>query len=171
MKAKNGKLKLSDTEFKNYLLENYIDENGDKVSDRELWSRNDFFEKTGLFKINKFTNKKEICSTGTISYWKKKLLLKEQSVFEYHQLITKKISENTEFEVWSKKNNKGHNKITTLTEETVKRRMIKHFGLLDVYNHLTLNQVHNAIYELLHGLGKDAKEEIAKFYNSMQVGE
>lgn len=166
-----NKLKLSEFEFRSYLLESYIDENGNKVSDRELWGSEKFFEKTGLYKINKYTNKKCICSTGTISYWKSKLNLKEEDVFRYHKLFTKKIKDDIEFEQWSKKNNRGHKRINTLTDDTIKRRMVKYFGLDDVYNHLTLEKAQSYLYELLSGLGTDAKVEISKFYETLKVGD
>ena len=87
-----NKLKISEHDFKNYLLNHYVDEEGNKVSDRVLWSTQEFFDYTGMYAVNKFTEERQICSTGTISYWKKKLELKEEDIYDYHKNITKKNS-------------------------------------------------------------------------------
>lgn len=167
MRNQKKKLKISESELKTYLLENYIDDNGTKVSDRELWSKEEFFETTGLFRINIYTGKREICSTGTISYWKNKLNLKEDVVFEYHQLFSKRIGLDVQFEEWSKKNNKGHTVKQSFSENMIKKRLIKHFGVSQVYSHLSLERALSYICEFLDGLGKDGKKEIAKFYETL----
>lgn len=163
-----NKLKLSEHEFKKYLIERYVDDNGDKVSDRAVWGQKDFWEHTGMFKVNKFTGERTTCSCGTISYYKTKLELKEEDVFRYHQLITGKIDRNLEYEDWSRKYNKGYKRQSTLTQETIKRRLIKFAGVSDTYNHLTFDKVHDAVMRVWERFGYNANEEMEKFYDSLR---
>lgn len=160
---RNKKLKLSDEAFKEYLLNLYVDENGEKVSCRKIWSSDDFFEYTGMFKVNKYTGKKERCSEGTISHYNKKLNLNEKDLFEYHQQITKRIPLTVNFDEWSRKNNKGHTKEEILNQETIKRRMIKHFNLSETYNHFSPNKVRNLVERIF------GKNEVENFYKGVVV--
>lgn len=160
---KKSKLKLSEREFKRYLLENYIDNNLNKVSDRELWSRKEFFEYTGMYSINKYTKEKQMLSAGVISYWKNKLKIKEKDVYNYHITVTGKLIGIT-YEEWSKLNNKGHTRIKTLTEDTIKRKLIKYVGLSDIYKQQTFGYVQESVYRFWKGLGLDAEQEMIKFY-------
>lgn len=162
---RSRKLKLSEEEFKEYLLDKYVDEQGQKVSVRLLWGTEEFMNHTGMFKINKYTKKKERVSEGTISYYNKKLELTERDIFEYHRQITKRIPVTTTFEEWSRKNNKGYTREELLNQDTIKRRMIKYFGLSESYIHFS----HDKVRELCSRLV--GKEEITKFYESLKVGD
>lgn len=158
------KLKISETAFKEYLISKYVDENGNKVSDRFLWGAEDFFEYTGMYGINKYTNKKQMVSTGTISYWKKKLQLKEEDIYRYHTSVTNRIK--ISFEEWSRKNNKGYSRQKTNTRDSIKRKLILYTGLPDKYKHMSLDEVCRLATNLWKNLGFDEKEEMRKFYRS-----
>jgi hypothetical protein len=164
LNLKSRKLKLSEEDFKEYLLEKYVDEMGQKLSIRQVWETEDFMNYTGMFKINKYTGKKERCSEGTMSYYNKKLGLTEKDIFEYHQLITKKIPITTTFEEWSRRNNKGYTREEILNQETIKRRMIKYFDLSQTYHNFSPNKVRE-LAERLFGV-----EEMEKFYEVMLNG-
>lgn len=162
---RSRKLRLSDDEFKEYLLDKYVDEQGQKVSVRQLWKEEAFMEHTGMFKLNKYTNEKERVSEGTISYHNKRLGLTEKEIFDYHQQITKRIPITTSFEEWSRKNNKGYTREELINQDTVKRRMIKYFGLNENYIHYSHDKVRELCARLV------GREEIAKFYESLKDGE
>lgn len=165
------KLKITEREFKIYLLENYIDENGNKISDRELWSKPSFFEYTGMYSIDKYTKEKKIISTGSISYWKSKLNLKEKDVFLYHKNVTKKIDKNVDYDKWSKLNNKGHKKINIYNENTIKRNLIKYVGLSNSYNKYSPKKIQEIVFRFWESMGLDATVEMNKFYSYMKGGE
>lgn len=162
-----GKLKITCEELRSYLLENYINKNGEKISDRALWGSDDFMEFTGLYKLDIFTNKKLPVSLGTVSYWKKKLNILEEDVFRYHQIITKRINDDLEYETWSKKYNKGHNRIQVLSHETVKRRLIKYAGLSKTFYNFSFDEVSKAINKVWAEMGLDSVSEMNKFYASL----
>lgn len=147
--------------FKEYLIDLYVDEHGEKVSCRKVWSSEEFFEYTGMFKINKYTGEKERCSEGTMSHYNKKLNLTERDLFEYHQQITKRIPLTVTFEEWSRKNNKGHTREEMINQETIKRRMIKYFDLSETYQHFSPNKVRSLVERLF------GKEEVEKFYKEV----
>lgn len=157
----NKKLKLTEDEFKEYLLGKYVDDLGQKVSIRQVWKSEEFMNYTGMFKVNKYTGEREICSEGTMSYYNKKLNLTEEYVFEYHQKITQKIPITMKFHEWSRKNNKGHSKEEILNQETIKRRMIKYFGLSETYQHFSPSKVRQLADRLF------GKEEMEKFYRGV----
>lgn len=161
------KLKISCEELRNYLLEHYIDDEGEKISDRTLWGSEEFMEYTGLYKEDLFTDKKLPVSLGTVSYWKKKLNILEEDVFSYHQIITKRLDEDLEYETWSKKYNKGHNKIQVLSQETIKKRLIKYAGLSKVFYNFSFDEVSKAINKVWEEMGLDSEIEMNKFYASL----
>lgn len=165
-----GKLKISEQEFKNYLLESYINDKSEKVSDRELWSSPEFFEYTGMFSINKYTKERKILSTGTISYWKNKLDIKEKDVFLYHQNVTGKIGKDVDYLEWSKMNNKGHTKKRTYTNDTIKRKLIKYANLPNKYRFETFDRLQEIIFRFWNSMGLNAEEEMKKFYTQLKEG-
>jgi len=67
--ARRRTLKLSDSDFKVWLLNHFIDENGDKVSFTDVLNSEAFIKETGLSRINKETKEVEPVSRGTLSYW------------------------------------------------------------------------------------------------------
>lgn len=165
---KKSKLKITENEFKDYLLHHYVDENGAKISDRLLWSTEEFFDYTGMYAINKFTQKRTIVSTGTISYWKKKLNLNEENVYLFHKNITKKIDKNTTFEEWSRKFNKGYKKnIKTTNRETTKSKLIKYAGLPPKYSVKTLDEITMIAMKIWETVGVDPHSEMQRFYEEV----
>lgn len=162
-----GKLKISEKQFRDYLLDKYLNDNLEKVSDRELWSSEDFFDYTGMYSINKYTGERKILSTGTISYWKSKLNIKEKDVYDYHKKVTKKLKD-IPYSQWSKMNNKGHKRKRTLTENAIKIQLIKYVGLPEYYKLKTLSMVTEIVYRTWKSLGLDAEVEMKKFYNKLK---
>lgn len=162
-RALKRKLKISNEEFKEYLLDKYVDSNGDKVSVRAVWNDQDFMSYTGMFKINEYTGGQERVSEGTISYYNKKLGLQEKDIFDYHKNISKRIPATLSFEEWSRKNNKGYTREEILNQETIKRRMIKYFGLTETYVHFSFSKVRE-LTERICG-----KEELTKFYTEVMT--
>lgn len=162
---KSRKLRLSEDDFREYLLEKYVDGQGRKLSVRFVWSQKDFMKYTGMFKINPVTGEWDRVSEGTISYYNKLLGLSEREIFNYHQLYTKKIPETTTFDEWSRINNKGYSREELLNQDTIKRRMIKYFGLNEAYIHYSHDKVREICLRLV------GKEELVVFYNSLKGGE
>lgn len=163
-----NKLKINEIQFKQYLLDHYIDDKGMKVSDRVVWDNDNFFELTGMYTINKFTGDRQMLSTGTISYWKKKLNVKERDVYNYHVTYTKRIPKETTYSEWSRKNNKGYPKETTFNRETTKRKLIKFAGLPQKYNHKSLDELILLVLKTWETLGLDAEGEMKRFYMGMR---
>lgn len=158
-----GKLKISETDFKAYLISNYVDEDGMKISDRKLWSSKDFFDYTGMYSVNKYTKKKAMVSTGTISYWKKKLNIKEKDIYEFHTKITRKI--NVSYEDWSRMYNKGYKKESSvLSGESIKLSLIKYMGLSQKYKYKTLEEIQAIVLNTWKLLGLNETEEMERFY-------
>ncbi len=161
-----NKLRISELQFKQYLLDHYVDSEGRKVSDRIVWNNEEFFDYTGMFGINKYTGERKMLSTGTISYWKAKLDVREEDVFLYHQNVTKKIPKDIDYEEWSRKNNKGYEKVAAYNRETVKRRLIKYAGIPEKYRYKTLDELVLIVLKTWDTLGMDAENEMRKFYHN-----
>lgn len=162
------KLKLSDEDFKEFLLDNYIDQNGNKVSDRELWSSESFMEKTGMFKLDRFSKKKLCCSTGTISYWKKKLNVREKDVFDYNQKITQKILNKIKYEEWSKMNNRGYHKIELETPDRRKNRLIRILGLDQTFRNYTFEEIMRLIESFWEDMGLNVEQQKLEVYEQLE---
>lgn len=165
-----SKLKISESDFRTYLLQSYVNKNGKKISDRELWSSDDFFEYTGLYSINQYTQRKQSVSPGTISYWKKKLNVKEYDIFIYNKSI-ERIKENVSFLEWSRIKNKGYKKSKknnkTYTKESLKFRFINYACLPNKCKQNTFEENIKIAKELWDILGIDAEEEIKTFFLSL----
>lgn len=157
---KNRKLKIDEGIFRELLLDKYVDKNGDKVSVRNVWGDKDFMLYTGMFKKNKYTNKLETVSEGTISYYNKKLDLTEKYLFEYHK-TTGRIKEDVLFEDWSRKNNNGHKRDKLNLQNSIKNKMIKYFGLTEVFKQYTPHKV-QTLCERLVGF-----DEMKQFYERL----
>lgn len=163
-----SKLLITELEFREYLLKNYVDKNTlEKVSDRDLWGREDFFDFTGMYSINKYSRERKIVSTGTISYWKTKLDVKEIDVYNYNfDILSTKYPT---YEDWSRVNNKGYNKSKkTYTEETIKRRLVSYMGFPNSYKQKPMSYVQDVAYETFKSLGLDPDEEMTQFYTSLR---
>ena len=66
--ARPRQRKLNDSDFKVWLLNNFIDDKGNKVSFTDLLNSGKLKE-VGLHRINKDTGEDEPCSRGSLSYW------------------------------------------------------------------------------------------------------
>lgn len=165
---KQNRLKISEKEFRDYLLNHYIDDDGLKVSDRVVWGTDEFFDYTGMYGLNKFTGDRQMVSMGTISYWKKKLDVKEESVYDYHINVTKKISKDISFEDWSRKNNKGYSKSpSTFDRETIKRKLVKYAELPAKYQYKTLDELVAIVLKTWETLELDATAEMSRFFKGV----
>ena len=165
-----SKLRITETEFRNYLLKNYIDPNTlEKVSDRDLWGREEFFDYTGMFGINRYSKERKIVSTGTISYWKTKLDVKEEDVYNFNfEILSKKYPT---YEDWSRVNNKGYGRTKkTMAEDTIKRKLVAYMGFPNSYKNKPMSYVQDVAYETFRSLGVDPDEEMVLFYRSLREG-
>lgn len=157
------KLLMTDEQFKEYLLENYVDKDGNKISDRTLISSEKFMLDTGLFSIDEVTGLKIPCSLGNISYWKTKLNLQEYDVYLYHKNKTKRIKE--EYSVWSNKTVHRVKKarVTNIYDmEIEKEIIIEYCGFPEVYKNYSPQVVRESAEELWEMLGLDVKDQFLK---------
>lgn len=161
--CRKNKLKLTNSQFKEYLLDKYVDENGEKVSVREVWDNLEFKKHSGMYQINKYTKVKDIVSTGTISYWNKKLNLTEKEIYDFHFNITKRIKE-TDYSIWSKQKNKGHIRKRCSNLRTIKNGMIRYFGFNERYKRLSYRAVEQLADKLV------GADEVKKFYIFFGLG-
>lgn len=168
---RKSKLKISEEEFKEYLLNHYVDMEGNKVSDRALWNSKKFFLDTGMYGINKYTKEMKMVSLGSVSYWKKKLNINEHTIFEYHKNKTKRIPQDIEFDCWSRSNNKGHKKIPTYTDDMVKIKLIKYANLPSQYKYATFDRVQTIACNFWENFGLNPGEELKKFYQTIKGGD
>lgn len=138
------------------------------MSDRVVWGDDKFFNITGMYSKNKFTGDKQMLSTGTISYWKTKLEVKEENVYEYHKNITKRIPKSLSYEDWSRKNNKGYTKdVSTFNRDTIKRKLIKYAGLPEKYHLKSLDELVMLVLKTWETLGLNAEDEMKNFYKKI----
>lgn len=174
---KKRKLKLSDTQFKKYLLDKLVDEEGNKVSVRKLIETNEFMETTGLFQIDNFGNRKP-CSVGTMSdYINTKYKLDELTLFEHHKLITKRIKEEVVFNEWSNCRNRGKNRKNNLfSDDVLKNTFIKYFKNANalpknyqLYTFEGLKSFVISLYDSYFGDG-EGKKEVDNFYDYYNQG-
>lgn len=173
------KLKMSESEFREYLINNYVDEDGNKVSDRVLISSEKFIQDTGLYKIDKITGLIKPCSLGNISYWKSKLDLKEYDIYKHHKYVTGKIASYVEYEDWSNKAIKGRKKNKTIcvskrayesknyNEKNERLLLIRVCGFPEHFENYTVEQVRQLALELWEDLGLDAREELLRVQESV----
>lgn len=156
------------------MLEMYINEYGKKVSDRKLFSNKEFQEKTGLFKLNRITGEKEPISCGGISDWKNKTGLNEYEIFKFGK-ASGRIDSNIEFSNWSNYKNKGKTNTkgeTTLFDpHSIKKKLIKYFGLSDSLLFHDLTRLEKSVMDLFNSLGLNGKEELTIFYKKLKGGE
>lgn len=164
-KIKQNKLKIAKRTLKSLILELSVDEDGNKISDRVLWSKPEFMDKTGLYKINEYTKEKEMASLGTVSYYKKILGVSAEEVFKYHQYVTCKIDPLVLFEEWNLRTATKSIKSGSLSEKSRKTKLIKDFELSSsMYSTYTLKELENSIIELFDLLGDDGKKVLREYY-------
>lgn len=111
--AKRGrptKCKLPKEVFREYLLNKLVDESGDKVSLRKIFSDVNFMEYTGYFNKKLDDGTYKPISPGSISYIIRTHDLYELEVFYHHKFITKKISSHVTFSRFSREKNRGYKK-------------------------------------------------------------
>jgi len=101
---------ISETEFKDILLEQLVDADGLKVSLRTVFNQEEFMVKTGYYNIKTFkdTGEYRMISPGTISYIINKLNLYEWELYQYHKYISKRIPKQMSFEQFSRAKNKDY---------------------------------------------------------------
>lgn len=86
---------VSDEEMKKYILEGMCDENGKKVSIRDLFNSEEFMNNTGYFRYQE--GQKQAMSMGTIECLREKLGVTDEFAYEYHK---KKGRINVPFDEW-----------------------------------------------------------------------
>lgn len=168
--TRNGKLKMTTEQFKQYLLDHYLDEENNKISERRLINMSSFMDDTGMFKLDTRTGVKTPISMGTIAYWKKKLNLKDYDVYKYHRDVTKRIT--IGYEEWTKsskrlnKNKKmgrgGLSKILIYTPELEKEKLVKECSFPKHFINYTLERLRNLAYELWEDMGINPVEELTR---------
>ncbi len=101
-------LRLDNSTFKEYLLKNFISEDGKKVSLRKLIITDKFMNDTGLHRKSKHTGDRESVSVGTVSNWMYRTLkecepykgkaVNDETIYQYG--IDNKLI-NVEFKDWT----------------------------------------------------------------------
>lgn len=125
-------IKLTNKQFKEWLLDNFVDENGNKITCRDLM-------KSEKFKNEVFYNpSKTFGSIGTLSNWMGKLLtdeypykgeaVTEQLIFTHN--LQKGVIKSISFDEWSRKYNKGHQSENTLinSEKIILNKVAEKLG-------------------------------------------
>ncbi|MGL4209939.1 MAG: hypothetical protein ACRCRT_00170 [Cetobacterium somerae] len=174
MVGRKTKLKITEDKFQKYLLENYIDNDGDKVSDRELWSSDKFMNITGIYRKDKYSDKKIMVSLGTVSYWKKKLNINEKSIFHYHRTITKRIKNTVMYDEWSRMNNTGHQKKKVITDLSRRTDLIKILNLGAEFKSYSVDIIMEYMRDIWRVANKDIEKEtenVMKQLDMMKMGD
>jgi hypothetical protein len=119
---------LSDLQFKRYLLRNFITEEGDKISIRDLFTSEEFMHYTKYYRI--VNGQKQPMAMGTISCLLNKLGLNEDYMFKYYK-SKGLIREDMDFETWTRKNNRNrkHNRIYKYVQAEFKEIFVEYFKL------------------------------------------
>lgn len=117
------KCKIKEVEFVQYMLDNLVDEKGDKVSCRKVWSDVEFIKWSGFNHESANDGEYKPISTGSIRYYQtvkkywipvlsekygKKMCLNEETLFMYHKEVSGKISAETTFNEFSREKNRGY---------------------------------------------------------------
>lgn len=175
--TRNGKLKMTSEQFKQYLLDNYLDENNNKISERKLINMPKFMEETGMYKLDTRTGVRTPISMGTIAYWKNKLNLKDYDIYKYHRDVTKRIT--IDYEDWTqssrrlnreKKIKKGVLKDTVVyTPELEKEKLIKECSFPKHFVNYTLERLRNLAFELWEDMGLNPVDELTRIQKDITV--
>ena len=160
-KPKYEKLGYTKQEFKELLLRLYVDENFNKVSDRQVLEKLMLY---GFVNENKYTKLKRPSSLGTLSSWKENLELKEYDVYDFHKENIK-----NDYETWSKRFNRGHSVdyFNEMSDDIIKVKMLEYFGFNK--SRKSLKQVEEQIKGMYNSLGYDGEYAIQEFYDSLGV--
>ena len=139
-------LKISEKDFVEYLLDKLVDEKGNKVSVREVWSDPEFMEYTGFRHIK---DRDKPVSTGTMRYWQnvkmfnipiltekygRKYTMCETTLYKYHKELTGKIQPQVNFSTFSREKNSGYHRVVRnegkVTNEKILRQVGKELGFI-----------------------------------------
>lgn len=174
------KLKCSEKELREYLLDKYVDKMGYKVSDRRMMGDEVLMELTGWFRIDELTGKKLPSSPGTISYWKRKLGLLEYEVFIYHRDVTGRIKQDCDFLLWCNKlfkgkvkapereiKRKGKNSVAVYNQKTEQKLIMDVCGFPNHFENYTPQRVRDLACELWIEMGLDPKEELERIQENV----
>ena len=120
MMARPTVCKLSNEKLKDYILNKLIDENGNRMSIRDLVVDEDFIKTTGFKPSKNMT-------MGTISYHLKRIGLTERVLYEYH-IKTGRIPSHITFEDFEQhkaKKTKQLHRLLHQTEDVSERELMK----------------------------------------------
>ncbi len=133
--ARPRTLKLDNQTFKEYLLKNFINESGKKVSLRKLIITDEFMNDTGLHRPNKHTGIRESVSVGTVSNWMYRTLkdcepylgraVTDDTIYQYG-IDNKLIDTNIKFSEWAGVVDKSKKEIKS--ESAILRRIAIELG-------------------------------------------
>lgn len=126
--ARPSQLKISKEQFKRYLIKNYIDQEGRKVSIRDLWNRQSFLSYTGLYNKKSLGYDLKMCSMGTASKWNEILEVREHELYPYY-IKKGLIDPSITFEMWSRKCNRGGKPNYANLQKDYKIYFMEHFNL------------------------------------------
>lgn len=116
-------LKISESEFVKCLLDKLVDDDGNKVSCRLVWSDPEFIKYTGMRHQSSDDTEIRAVSVGTLRYWQnvkkynipvlsekygKKFTLCEFTLFKYHKEVTGRIEAEISFSDFSREKNRGY---------------------------------------------------------------
>ena len=158
---------ISDEAFTRFLRKHFIDEEGNKISIRELFSSDLLYDYTGYYRLSP-TGNREMVSMGSISKLLPKLRCSEQELFTYYKR-KKLISEEITFEMWSKRCNRKHTKNSKPKREDFKAYMIEFFKL-DYVECYDLSMEDLRMKALMNYLNLDLSiEEFEEDFKSLQM--
>lgn len=113
--------KCSEEEFRKICLDYLVNEQGERMSWRQILKDESFQDKTGYFR--KVNGKRKPASVGSISYWFEPLGLREIQVFNHHQSITGRIASDITYEEWEE-GRKGSMGLNYFTDESLYKKTI-----------------------------------------------
>ena len=167
--GRKSQLKITENQLKRYLLNHFIDGNGNKVSVRDIFTSLDFMKYTGLYNHQSMSLELQPISLGTMTYWLKKLELREPELFKYYK---KKglIKEKVEFKDWSRKCNRRGKINYTTQQSDFKYRFIDHFNLdaVECYG-LSLDELKEQAIELYETMGHSIGEFLEDFESFKEI--
>jgi len=172
---KSHRRKINDYEFKQFLIDNLIDKEGNKVSVRSLIESKKFMNYVGLYQEDERGNKKP-CSMGTIQYYlsDKKYNITESFLFEYHR-DRGNIPRDVTFDEWSNLKNRGKKSTKNkLSDEVIFNSFISYFSETlpkKAYNYTLefLKEHVKRVYDEAFGKG-EGEIEIQNFYDALLRG-
>ena len=172
--GRKSQLKITENQLRRYLLNNFIDENGNKKSVRDVFINNSFMEYSGLYDHNSLSLELQPVSLGTMTYWLKKLDLREPELFKYYK---KKglIKEGVEFKDWSRKCNRRGKISYTTQQSDFKFKFIDHFNLdtIECYG-LSLDELKERaiyVYEVMGYTIGDFLEDFESFKEALEISD